>query len=172
MLKIDDGWLDDWMDGENDDWWRWRTVTISKWMMMKTLWWMMITDDDHHLPLVAVRALRHDEPSGVRHHGDGLQLHPAASVGGQRGRWAGLALDRQLPHSGEPLRRRRTSSRRLLYQVGKRLIKKFSLEGSRVGALTPYEDIVRWSVLCKPTVLRKTLSAGLHNVDSSASSRP
>lgn len=50
--------------------------------MVKIVWWMMLTDDDHHLPLVAVRALRHDEPRGGRHHGDGLQLHPAASVGG------------------------------------------------------------------------------------------
>lgn len=65
-------------------------------MMMTIVWWMitMTTDDDHHLPLVDVRALRHDEPGGDRHHRDGVQLHPAASVGGQRGRRASLALDR------------------------------------------------------------------------------
>lgn len=78
-------------------------MTLGSSIKMKIVWWMMMTVDDLPLPLVAVRALRHDEPGGGRHHGDGLQLHPAASVGGQRGRRAGLALDRQLPHSGEPL---------------------------------------------------------------------
>lgn len=92
---------------------------------------------------MAVRALRHDEPCSGRHHRDGLQRHPAASMGGQRGRRPGLALDRQLPYSGELLCREPTSSRRLLYEVARRLIKKFVLEGCRVGALTPYEDIVR-----------------------------
>lgn len=91
-----DGWMIGWME-----------IT----MINKNGWWLtklkivsgMMTDDAYRLPLVAVRALCHDEPCGGRHNGDGLQRHPAASVGGQCGRRAGLALDRQLPYSGELL---------------------------------------------------------------------